>query len=377
MKAELRILMTADAVGGVWQYAIDLARGLGRERVETVLALMGPRLSRDQRAAAAAVPGLTLIETGLGLDWLAPKADAIAQAGRAIARLAEAHDVDLVHLNTPALAARTRFSVPVVAVAHSCLATWWDALHEEALPADFGWRVALARAGLHAADRVIAPSAAFAETTMRTHRLRCRPTVVHNGRSRLQLPKSAVGDFVFTAGRLWDQSKNLRLLDRVAALLPVPFSGAGPVRGPHGETVRLRYVRQLGTLAESAIARCLAARPVFVSAARYEPFGLAVLEAAAAGCPLVLSDIRTFRELWNGCALFVDPDDVAGFSDAIVSILADNRRRRRLSEAARARAARYTPAAMAAGTAAIYRELRRSRRLDEAVGEAATPRVVA
>ena len=39
--------------------------------------------------------------------------------------------------------------------------------------------------------------------------------------------------------------------------------------------------------------------------ALYEPFGLAVLEAAQAGCALVLSDIPTFRELWDGAALFV------------------------------------------------------------------------
>ena len=39
--------------------------------------------------------------------------------------------------------------------------------------------------------------------------------------------------------------------------------------------------------------------------ARYEPFGLAVLEAAQAGMRLVLSDIPSFRELWDGAATFV------------------------------------------------------------------------
>ena len=53
---------------------------------------------------------------------------------------------------------------------------------------------------------------------------------------------------------------------------------------------------------------------IVVSASRYEPFGLAALEGARSGAPLVLSDIATYRELWRGAALFFnpqDPDDLA------------------------------------------------------------------
>ncbi len=53
------------------------------------------------------------------------------------------------------------------------------------------------------------------------------------------------------------------------------------------------------------MATAYAAATVFASMARYEPFGLAVLEAAQAGMRLVLSDIPTFRELWDGAAIFV------------------------------------------------------------------------
>ena len=58
-------------------------------------------------------------------------------------------------------------------------------------------------------------------------------------------------------------------------------------------------------LAEHYDTAILPTRPIFVSVSRYEPFGLAVLEAAHAGCALVLSDIPTFRELWQGAASFV------------------------------------------------------------------------
>ena len=91
-------------------------------------------------------------------------------------------------------------------------------------------------------------------------------------------------------------------------------------------------------------------------AARFEPFGLAVLEAAQAGCPLVLSDLSTFRELWDGAATFVAPGDAQGFADAIAALLADPACHAAQGEAARRRAARYTPAAMAEQMAEIYRD---------------------
>jgi glycosyltransferase involved in cell wall biosynthesis len=62
-----------------------------------------------------------------------------------------------------------------------------------------------------------------------------------------------------------------------------------------GKRVALTALDCLGRLDDEEIARELGLRPVFVSLARYEPFGLAVLEAAGAGCALVLSDIESFR----------------------------------------------------------------------------------
>jgi glycosyltransferase involved in cell wall biosynthesis len=98
---------------------------------------------------------------------------------------------------------------------------------------------------------------------------------------------------------------------------------------------------------------------VFVSVARYEPFGLAVLEAAQAGLPLILSDIPTFRELWDGAAVFVAPDDDAGIADAIERVLADPAESARLAAAARRRAERYTVETMTAGVLGVYERILR------------------
>ena len=124
----------------------------------------------------------------------------------------------------------------------------------------------------------------------------------------------------------------------------------GRCAGPNGQRVALAHLHPLGVIDERTLAGCLSARPVFVSAARYEPFGLAVLEAALAGCPLVLADIPTFRELWDGAALFVDPGDATGFADAIERARRRSYRSRLTrGDLARRRAARFAPRRMAGG----------------------------
>jgi glycosyltransferase involved in cell wall biosynthesis len=221
-----------------------------------------------------------------------------------------------------------------------------------AMPCDFRWRSELHRAGLAAGDQVVTPSAAFADATRRAYRLATLPTVVHNGRASLALPGAARERFAFTAGRLWDKGKDAITLDRAAALLPFPVEAAGTLSGPNGDRLALAHARPVGSLSEAELASRLAARPVFVSAALYEPFGLAVLEAAQAGCPLVLSDIPSFRELWDGAALFVPRRDHVAFAAASTRAAdqADE-----LGAKARERAGRYTPEALAAGMRALYR----------------------
>lgn len=342
--------MTTDAIGGVWQYATELAAALAPLGVETVLAVMGPSSPRPPTGGVT----FEVIHTALPLDWLASDAATVIAAGEAIVALALEVNADLVHLNSPALAAHTRFPVPVVAAAHGCVGTWWQAARGTVPDGAYAWHAELMAKGLRAADAIVAPSAAFAATLQQTYALPASPRVVHNGRTPFELPEAPPTDTAFTAGRLWDDVKNTALLDRVAGLLATPFRAAGPATGPNGEQAAMLHLDHLGVLDEPALAAELAARPIFVSAAKFEPFGLSVLEAAAAGCPLVLSNIDTFRELWTGAALFVGEEAPQAYAAAIARIQGDPALRTHLGEAARRRAAQYTPEAMASAMAAIY-----------------------
>jgi glycosyltransferase involved in cell wall biosynthesis len=354
----IRVLMTADAVGGVWQYATELAGGLAPHGVETLLAVLGPPPDAGQRRLAESVEGLRLLDTGLPLDWLS-EAGATQEAAARLASLARSGGVDLVHLNSPTLAADQHFAVPVLGAAHGCLATWWRAARPgQPLEPAFRWHEDMMARGLRGCSTVIAPSASYAETVRRHYRLATAPSTVRNGRTLPEeIGAAPQHDFVLTAGRLWDEVKDIPTLDAAAALLPFSIHAAGSVTAPHGATADIRHLHLLGQLDAAGLQSQLASQPVFVSTAVFEPFGLAVLEAAAWGCPLVLSDIPTFRELWDGAALFVQPRDAKGFARAIQESIEDLHLRSTLGDAARQRALRYSAERMASATAAHYRAL--------------------
>jgi glycosyltransferase involved in cell wall biosynthesis len=350
-----RLLLTTDAVGGVWTYSLDLARALAvAEDMVVLLVVLGPTPSTEQLTEAAAVPGLQLIDTGLPLDWTAASERDVRESGYTLAHLAEKGTADLVQLHTPALGA-VCYPVPVVSVIHSCVGTWWSAVRGGPLPDDFSWRAALVREGLERSDMVVAPSQSFAAAVQRDYGLASGVIAIRNGRLAPEVEaQGPPADFALTAGRLWDAGKNVAAFDRAAALSSLPFRAAGPLEGPDGSRTRLDHAEPLGSLAAGDLAGLLSERPIFVSAALYEPFGLAVLEAAQAGCALVLADRPVFRELWEEAALFVDPLDEHAIAAAVDQLANDAAERSHLGEAARMRAARFTPDQTAAAMLNLY-----------------------
>ena len=354
------LLMTTDAVGGVWSYALDLARGLIEQNVFVTLAVLGPAPTDAQKREARSITGLELVETALPLDWLSDNETMVEKSAKDLAKMAREIGANLVQLNGSPLASAARFSVPVVAVHHSCLATWWAAVKGEPVRPDWRWRADLVGRHLAASDRLVVPSAAFGASVVASYGLSERPRVVHNGRSKsasLTRADGAGEALLFTAGRLWDEGKDICTLDRAAARLEVSVLAAGPIQGPNSARVECRNLRLLGGLSSEEVRARLAEGPIFVSTSVYEPFGLSVLEAAQAGCALLLSDIPTFRELWHGAALFVPPRDDRSLAQAAERLLREPALRSGLGEAARQRAESFSLARMVRAMASLYAEL--------------------
>ena len=344
-----RLLVTTDAVGGVWRYAVDLAGGLAARGIGTVLAVLGPPASAAQRTEAEAIPNLRLVQTGLPLDWMADGPADLAHASSRLSALAALTGVHGVHLHAPALVGAVHWPVPVVAVAHSCVGTWWSAVRGGPMPDDLRWQADATAAGLRTAAAVIAPTAAHAAAVQAAYGL-STIQVVHNGRDPGPLPPVPRQRAVLTAGRLWDDGKGIAALDQAAAGLGTPVRAAGATQGPHGEVRAFTNLDLLGALDQPGMAAAYAGATVFASMALYEPFGLAVLEAAQAGMALVLSNLPSFRELWDGAALFVA--DPAILQPALRQALDQPEA---LATAARERAGRYTVDAMVSGTLAVHR----------------------
>lgn len=341
-----RVLISTDAVGGVWQYTLELARAFARRRVEVEIAVLGPAVSAEQRRSIAALHGVRLHETGLPLDWTAKAASELDIASNTLAALAQQLNVDTVQLHTPALVAQSLWHAPVLAVLHSCVGTWWSAMRGDAvIPHDFIWRMAAVRAGVQVASCVVTPTRALAEMVRSTYDLQRDIDVVFNGRAPASFPQMepVTRQGVLAAGRLWDEAKDMVLLDNAAKMMPaVPVAAAGAVHGPNGATVRLETMQRLGTLDEQGIAEAMGKARIFASPARYEPFGLAVLEAAQASLPLVLADIPTFRELWEGAAVFLPAGNATVWAEALSDLHGQPEACRRWGMKARARATTYS-----------------------------------
>ena len=351
-----RVLMTGDAVGGVWQYSLELARGFASRGIAPVLAVLGPVPNATQLLEAAALPALRLIPTQLPLEWTATAPESLHAAADFLAELALSCDADSIHLHTPALVGEAAWPAPVVAVAHSCVATWWSAVRGSTrLPRDFAWRAAAVADGLARADAVIAPSDSFAALLRRVYRLARPIAVVRNGRRAPRLSDTAGRrGAVLTAGRLWDEGKNVAVLDRAAARLDAPIYAAGPLQGPNGTAIGFSSIHPLGPLDAPQLAAEYTSIQVFAAPSLYEPFGLSVLEAAQAGMALALADIPTFRELWDGAACFADPTDAGAWAAALGALLDDAELRQHLAAAAVERAREYAADPMVDATIAVH-----------------------
>ena len=102
-----------------------------------------------------------------------------------------------------------------------------------------------------------------------------------------------------------------------------------------------------GRLDDLDLAAVLAGAAVLAAPSRAEGFGLPVLEAMAAGVPVVCSDAPALVELAAGAALVVPRDDPAALADALAQVLGDDGVAAGLTAAGRLRASGFSWAAAA------------------------------
>ena len=314
----MKLLMTADTVSGAWPFALELARALHARRVRTVLAVTGPAPTDAQLRQAASVPDMALARADAPGDELGAADHEVARGAERLLQLAEQVDPTVVHLNGLAYAALP-WGRPVLVAGHADPLSRWEAVQAQEPPASAAPYRDRVRTGLRAATAVVAPSAAMLDALERHYGPLRNARVIHGGRP-LEREPCEKEPLVLGVGAMDDEAANVASLARLAPRLPWRVEVADG----------------------SALERLHARASIFAYPARYDPSGLGPLEAAMAGCALVLGDLPSLRELWGPAADYVPPGDDDALAEAINRLIGDPERRRAAARAARRRASRYT-----------------------------------
>ncbi len=193
-------------------------------------------------------------------------------------------------------------------------------------------------------------------------------------RARFDLAPGAV--VVGSVGRLVEQKDyptQLRAFAQAAARVPslvMLLVGDGPLRGAIADDARALgvadRVRFAGHTDEVPVA--LRALDLFVIASKFEPYGVALLEAKAAGAAIVATRVNEVPEILSedgpGGAVgwLVPPEDPAAMAEAFVTLAEDPARRRALgARAAAEAAARHSLRVAIDSYQRIYDEVRGAR----------------
>ena len=226
---------------------------------------------------------------------------------------------------------------------------WLTALYERT----FGWMI------LRRSASVLAVSEAAAEHAVRRGARPDRLTVVANGVDAelfRPTPGHDAPPVIAVVGRLVENKGTLETADAIRGLdaeVKVVFAGSGPLEHELRERCaaddRLEWIGQT-----DAVHEVLGPADIFVRYSTTEGQSLAVLEAMACGCAVVVSDIPANRELVtdgvNG--LVVPLGDVDALREAIERLVGDAGLRRRIAAAAREDALGHSWGAAADATVA-------------------------
>lgn len=355
----MKILMTIDAVGGVWQYALALTKGLLNEQIEVVLVCTGPKPSASQIEEIKKLQknGVGFYHKPYRLEWMDDPWEEVYQANEWIKEIYEAERPTLLHFNNYAPACLD-WDVPTLLVAHSCVASWWQAVKHEPLPSEYEIYFQTVQQAFQKADSIVFPSKGLLDLCSGIYGNIADSKVVYNG---IILPMTdPLYEFnskmpvVFSMGRLWDEAKNIDLLLKAAPYINGEIFIAGPKSMDFDCP---RNVRFLGKLSHQQVMNWLKISAVYALPVRYEPFGLSFLEAASHQCALVGGDTPTLREIWGKSMTYVDPDDTKGLAKASNHLLENPPESRKKGEEAYQSAKKYPLSKMKEQYLEVYRRL--------------------
>ena len=360
----MHVLMTVDTIGGVWTFARELVTQLSRQGIRITLVSFGEIPSAQQSKWLDDLPLVSYYPTAFRLEWMQDAQSDLEQSAELLRALIAETKPDLLHFNQFYYGSLD-CGQPKIVVAHSDVVSWWVAVHGVEPPAN-DWirqyRENVVR-GFARADLVIAPTHWMLDQACHHYGEPGKKAVVYNGRDpRLFVANAAKQPYAVSIGRLWDAGKQANLLLRDD--LPLQTILVGSEQSPQGAIAsaqsmgRLANLRVIGPQSEEQLRQLLAEASIYVASSRYEPFGLAPLEAALSGCPIIANDIETFREVWSEDAIYFEKNNSGSLVLTIQQLASNPLRRSEYGDRALQRARRqFSSEKMAESYLAHYRSL--------------------
>jgi len=316
----MRVLMTTDTVGGVWTFTRELAGGLLNNGCAVALVSLGRMPSQSQQSWADQQTerwGTRFRYKALStpLEWMNDNGCAFTGAAPALMRIIEEFDPELL-LSSQYSFGALPCDLPRIVIAHSDVLSWAEACRAQGLEQS-KWLdkyISLVQTGLDRADAVVAPTQWMLDALSRSFTLPSERQVIANGRTLPSVDMTAKRRMqAVTAGRLWDEGKNVKLLETVES--PIPLLVAGERQHESSSlSADAADLRFLGPLSESKMLSLFRESAIYVCTSRYEPFGLAPIEAAQCGCAILANDIPSLREIWGDSALyFTGPESLSSW----------------------------------------------------------------
>jgi len=333
----VHVLVTADTVGGVWTYTRELVCGLLRRGHQVTLVSFGQMPSAAQTLWMNH-KNLTYHPTNFPLEWMQNAEDGIVESARHLMRLIYEAQPDVLHFNQFCYGA-LECGIPKIVVAHSDVRSWWTSVHDCQPPPSpwLNWYTGLVARGLRCADVVVAPSQWMLDSICENYEAPECTEVIYNGRTaELFQSFRQKTDCVLSVGRVWDKAKQITLLLERNHSIPVRI--AGPARHPENagsiQIDRKKNLEFRGEQNEAQLCELYSDSATYAATSRYEPFGLAPVEAALSHCALIANDIPVFHELWGDAAFYFARNDPDGLATAIYILAQDSPLRHHYAEQA-------------------------------------------
>jgi glycosyltransferase involved in cell wall biosynthesis len=365
----VRVLVTADTFSGVWTYSRELVSGLVTHGAQVTLVSFGEIPLPHQTAWMDGLHGLEYHPTAFRLDWMQEGEQDFDAAQDYLCAIVRDTRPDFLHLNQLSFGALP-VATPRVVVAHGDVITWWLSIHghEPASSAWLEWYRDTMVAGLKRAEAVVSTSRWMEDMLRVAYGGDFEGHVIPPGRNPIYFnPFVTKEESVLAIGRLWDTGKQVALLTQHTHGLPVCIVGADnpipappvPIRADVRVSTDEHEISVKGAQTESQLRSLYSKSTIFAATSRYEPTGLASVEAAFSRCALVANDIEVYRELWGDAALYFERNNAESLSEVLAQLDADRELARLYGTRAYNRAReRFTARRMVDDYLRLYRRLR-------------------